>query len=166
MLRGWRPGRQIEIQGRCHVSSVYPAARVFAFGSTCMRARGRGEYKSPVVVWGPESSTATRPRGKMERGSLQHRKIYEGTFRWGKNACTPGRTRREGAREREREQAWRLFYFQQSGKCLAAHCPAPGGPGTLSPMRRPTAGIAWAVQPMRPPQRDRGAESPASSLSA
>lgn len=35
--------RQMRNRRRCHVSSVYPAARVFAFGSTCVR-RVRGEY--------------------------------------------------------------------------------------------------------------------------
>lgn len=165
MLRGWRPGRQIEIQDRCHVSSVYPAARVFAFGSTCMRAQGRGEYKISGCCLGPRKQHSYSSKGKMERGSLQYRKIYEGTFRWGNKCRHPGEDE-AGRGQREEERAWRLFYFQQSGKCLAAHCPAPGGPGTLYPMRRPTAGIAWAVQPMRPPQRDRGAESPASSLSA
>lgn len=28
--------RQMRNRRRCHVSSVYPAARVFSFGSTCM----------------------------------------------------------------------------------------------------------------------------------
>lgn len=42
--------------------------------------------------------------------------------------------------------------------------PSARGPQPLYRMRRPTARIAWTVQPMRPPQRDREAESPAASL--
>lgn len=41
--------------------------------------------------------------------------------------------------------------------------PSARGPQPLYPLRRPTARIAWTVQPMRPPQRDREAESPATT---
>lgn len=113
------------IQRRCHVSSVYPAARVFAFGSTCMR-RGRGEYNLRLL-FGPKSSTATVSR-EDERGSLQYNRNLRRNFPLGKMQA-PG----EDEAGWERERALRLIYFQQSGKCLAAHCPAPGALGRYTP---------------------------------
>lgn len=42
VLRGGRPGRQMGFQRRCHVSSVYPAARVFAFDEHLHERAGMG----------------------------------------------------------------------------------------------------------------------------
>lgn len=122
VLRGWRQGRQMGIQRRCHVCSVYPAAREFAFGSTCMRALGEEGAKIMPGVAAAQSSSTTVQETKED-----HYRNLRGDFPPGQDAGPRGD---EG---QERERAWRLFYFQQSGKCLAAHCPAPGGPGAAIP---------------------------------
>lgn len=111
---GRATGRQMRIQRRCHVSSVYPAARVFAFGSTCIRPGLRGEYN---LRW---SKAAATVREEEKRFTTQ--RIYDGNIPLG------GKMQAPGGHRMGRVWAWWLFYFQQSGKCLAAHCPAPGAP--------------------------------------
>lgn len=118
VLRGGRQGRQMSFQTSLpRLLCVSCGSGVRFWKHMHMREAGGGANIISGGLFGPKSSTATVPRKKRrKRGSLQ--KIYKGTFRWGR--CRP-------PRDKKSEWAWRLIYFQQFGKCLAAHCPAPGG---------------------------------------
>lgn len=86
VLRGWRQFGRCAVDVRCHVSSVYPAARVFTFGSTCMQA---GRERGANIISGGDRSAPKKqlPSGNQKRGSLQ--KSTKGTFRWGRGDAAP-----------------------------------------------------------------------------
>lgn len=80
---------------------------------------GRGEYNLRGQLLDPqEAATVREPKKRFTTGSLRKE------LSAGEGRCSP-----PGADGGRREWAWRLFYFQQSGNCLAAHCPAPGAIG-------------------------------------
>lgn len=153
MLRGWRQFGRCAVDVRCHVSSVYPAARVFTFGSTCMQAGG--ERGANIISGGDRSAPKKQlPSGNQKRGSLQ--KSTKGTFRcWGGEMQPPGGAQRMGLE---------VVLFPAVWELSRGSLPSARGYRPLYRMSRPTARIAWTVQPMRPPQRDRDSESGAFPL--
>lgn len=125
--------------------------------STCMRGRGWGEYNIRLLL---RSKQQLPFRKTKKRGSLQ-KFLRRELFRWEK-CRPPGRTMGGGQAERERGPGG-CFISSSLGNVSRLTAQRPGVPEALYSMRRPTARVAWTVWPMRTPQRDREAESPASS---
>lgn len=146
MLRG-RATRSADgvFQRRCHVSSVYPAARVFAFGSTCMRRAGEGASIISGCCYGLKQQLPF----KEKRKEVHYRNL-RGNFPLGKMQAPGGQKARVGLE---------VVLFPAVWELSRGSLPSARGAQALYPIGRPTAWIAWTVQPMRPQQRDRAAES-------
>lgn len=150
MLRG-RATRSAD--GAFNVAATSPLC-ILRLGCSLLEAPayegGEGASIISGCCYGPKVA-ATVPR-KTKRGSLQKstRELSAG-----ENAGPRGRTR--GVRGRE--WAWRFVLFPAVWELSRGSLPSARGAQALYPIGRPTAWIAWTVQPMRPQQRDRAAES-------
>lgn len=107
---------------------------------------GGGGENNPRCCCGPKQQ---HYRPGNERGSLQ--KSTRGLSA-GARCRPPG-----GTRDRRESGLGGCFISSSLGNVSRLTAQRPVGQGPLYRMRRPTARIAWTVQPMRPPQRDREA---------
>lgn len=118
----------------------------------CERGRGWGEYNLRLLL--RSKKAAATVQGKTKKRFTTE--ILQKELSAGENAGPRGG---RGARV-----GLEVDLFPAVWELSRGSLPSARGPQPLYPMRRPTARIAWTVQPMRPQQRDRAAESRAFPL--